>query len=284
MGSINDYSDRSIDDYSDNEFIALVKELNKQDTYLEKVKFFYDKTQRYKGEKRTIKDKEYSFSLLPQTQEEKLIWWEYFLERRALKYCEGWLDDNASGMDRVEDRNRTIGVLLDDIKGKVNDNDDHKRGYEYGIKKTGLDSINFESFEIESIMAETGKGLGLYYAELELNKLEGKSKEEEFVLNIKTDFSEGYRLVLMEELGIIEYLKKRCEIPFNEPGRLIKVLGELMGIDVSPQKNTSFVASAKHLLNGDVEGKGPSNPKSRRAVAAFLTKLNIPLSPNMKNR
>ena len=275
---------KHITEYSDKEFMALVKELNRQETYLEKVKLFYDKTGRSRGYKRVIKDKEYTFSVKPKNEEEQLIFWEYFVEQRAKEYCREWMNKNASGMDRAEDRTRIIDVLLNDIQNDVMGNNDLKWGYKYGIKKTGLESLNLDGIYVESVLLGVGKGLGLYYAELELKKVGEESKEEEFVLNIKTGFSEGYRLVLMEELGIIEYLKTRSEIPFNEPGRLIRVLGELMGIDVSPQKNRSFVASVKHLLSGNVEGKGPSNPTSRRDVAAFLTKLNIPLNPKVKNK
>jgi TnpA family transposase len=60
---------KHITEYSDKEFMALVKELNRQETYLEKVKLFYDKTGRSQGYKRVIKDKEYTFSVKPKNEE-----------------------------------------------------------------------------------------------------------------------------------------------------------------------------------------------------------------------
>jgi TnpA family transposase len=60
---------KHITEYSDKEFMALVKELNRQETYLEKVKLFYDKTGRSRGYKRVIKDKEYTFSVKPKNEE-----------------------------------------------------------------------------------------------------------------------------------------------------------------------------------------------------------------------
>lgn len=266
MGSINDYSDK--------QFIELIKELNRQDTYPEKVKFFYDKTERFKGERRTIKNKEYSFSLLPQTKEEKLIWWEYFVERRALEYSKVWMDKNASGVNKAEDRTRTLGVLLNDIQNEVKGNDGLKRGYEYGIKKTGFDSINLESFDVNSFMSEIGKGLGLYYAELELKKLQEESKEEKSVLDIKIEYTDGYRLVLLEQLGIIEHLMTKYKIPNNQPILLTKLLGEIMGVDIASPKNKKFRPYVKNILSNN-EKKGPKNPTSTKEVNAFLTKLGI---------
>lgn len=274
---------KKIDDCSDKEFMTLVKELNSQETYLEKVKFFYEKTGRFRGYKRTIMDKEYSFSVKTQDDGEQLIFWQYFVEQRAKAYCKVWMDKNAFGMDMAEDKTRTIGILLYDIENEVMGNNDLKWGYNYGIKKTGLHSINLDVLNIESLMAAIGKGLGLYYAELELEKLKHESVDEESILDIKTNFSEGYRLVLLEELGIISYIMDRYEIPSNQPTKLSKVLAEIMGIDTTSARNRSFLSSVKHLLNKDEE-KGPSNQTSRRQVEAFLTKIGIHFNKEMKKK
>jgi hypothetical protein len=274
MGSINDYSDRSINDYSDNEFIALVKELNSKSTYLQKAEFVYSKFRKVKGyDKRQIDGKEYIFTIKPNSEEESLTRWEYFVEQRALEYCEVWMKNNASGMDRVEDMTRTIEVLLNDIEDELKGNNYRKLGYKYGIKKTGLDSLNLESSEVDSFMAEIGKGLGLYYAELKLKRLQKDNSEEEIILDVKGDFNIGYKLVLLEQLGFIKYIESNFDVMYQK-GKVVKLLGELLGVDVSNGKNTSFKASVNYLIDKN-EKQGPSNKKSRDKVNGFLQSIGM---------
>lgn len=268
MGSINDYSDK--------QFIELIKELNRQDTYPEKVKFFYDKTERFKGERRTIKNKEYSFSLLPQTKEEKLIWWEYFVERRALEYSKVWMNKNASGVNKAEDRTRTIGVLLNDIQNEVKGNDGLKRGYEYGIKKTGLDSINLESFDVNSFMSEIGKGLGLYYAELELKKLQEEKKEEE----IKEDFpnldllTNRQKLTLVSELGLIYYLRMEFDWVKYKKSNLGNLLCLLFGINLNSESADAMIKDINKMDSADPT-RSPINSKNLEATHKQLVALGF---------
>jgi len=274
MGSINDYSDRSINDYSDNEFIALVKELNKKSTFLQKVEFVYSKFGKVKGkDTRLIDGKDYIFTIKPNSREENLIRWEYFVEQRALEYCEVWMKNNASGMDRVEDMTRTIEVLLNDIEDELKGNNYRKLGYKYGIKKTGLDSLNLESSEVDSFMAEIGKGLGLYYAELKLKRLQKDNSEEEIILDVKGDFNIGYKLVLLEQLGFIKYIESNFDVMYQK-GKVVKLLGELLGVDVSNGKNPSFKASVNYLIDKN-EKQGPSNKKSRDKVNGFLQSIGM---------
>ena len=275
MGSINDYSDRSINDYSDNEFIALVKELNKKFTYLQKVEFVYSKFKKVKGQdKRIIDGKEYVFTIKPNCKEEDLTRWKYFVEQKALEYCEEWMDKNASGMDRAENRTLTIEVLLNDIQDELNKgNNDLRWGYKYGIKKAGLDCFNDDSFIKESMMAGIGKGLGLYYAELELKKLQKDNSEEEIILDVKGDFKINYKLVLLEQLGFIKYIESNFDV-INQKAKVVKLLAELLGVDVSNGKNASFRASVNYLI-GKNEKQGPSNKKSRDEVNGFLQSIGM---------
>lgn len=268
MGSINDYSDE--------DFLELVKELNIQENYLDKVKFFYGKNDRYKGEKRTIMNIEYSFSLLPQTQEEKLIWWEYFVEQRALEYCKVWMDKNASEMDIVDDRNRTIEVLLKDIQDEVNGKKDRIRGYNYGIKKTGLDSLNLESFNVDSFMSEIGKGLGLYYAELKLKKLQEESKEVE----IKEDFpnlellTNRQKLTLAKELGVISHLRNEFNWVSHKKSNLGNLLCLLFGINLNSKDADDIKKDITKMDSGDPT-RSPINSKNIEAIHKQLHVLGF---------
>jgi hypothetical protein len=183
------------------------------------------------------------------------------------------MNKNASGIDRAENRTRTIEVLLNDIQDELKGNNDHRWGYKYGIKKTGLDSLNLVSHEIDSMMAGIGKGLGLYYAELKLKRLQKDNSEEEIILDVKGDFNIGYKLVLLEQLGFIKYIESNFDVMYQK-GKVVKLLGELLGVDVSNGKNPSFKASVNYLIDKN-EKQGPSNKKSRDKVNGFLQSIGM---------
>jgi hypothetical protein len=122
-------------------------------------------------------------------------------------------------------------------------------------------------------MAEIGKGLGLYYAELKLKRLQKDNSEEEIILDVKGDFNIGYKLVLLEQLGFIKYIESNFDVMYQK-GKVVKLLGELLGVDVSNGKNTSFKASVNYLIDKN-EKQGPSNKKSRDKVNGFLQSIGM---------
>lgn len=267
----------NINDYSDNEFIALVKELNKKSTYLEKLEFVYSKFKKVKGEDtRQIDGKEYIFTIKPNNNEEALTRWQYFVEQRALEYCKVWLDKNASGMVKAENRTRTIEVLLNDIKDELKGNNDLRWGYKYGIKKTGLDSLNLVSIHTETMMAEIGKGLGLYYAELELNKLQEENKEEE----IKEDFpnldllTDRQKLTLAKELGLIYYLRMEFDWVNHKKSNLGNLLCLLFGINLNSEKAEAMIKDITKMDSSDGT-KSPINSKNLETIRKQLAVLGF---------
>jgi hypothetical protein len=264
-------------DLSDKDWEKLCQDIKKL-SYIEKVKILYDRFGFIAGKvKRIIKEKEYEISLYRATPEEDLQRWEYYVEQKAKAYCKVWMDMNASGINKAEDRDRAIEVLLNDIQNEVMANSDKNFGYKYGIKKAGLDSLDLyelylDGFNIVSVMTGVGEGLGLYYAELELKRLQESDKEEQSILNIETDFTIGYRLVLLEKIGILEHLKEKYDLPFNQPTKMVRLLAEIMGVKKSSPEYKSFNIYVKMLLNGE---DGPKNKTSKNDVEVFLKQLGL---------
>jgi hypothetical protein len=195
------------------------------------------------------------------------------------------MNKNASGMDRAEDRTRIIDVLLNDIQNEVMSNNDLKWGHKYGIKKTGLQSLNLDGILVESFLLGVWKGLGLYYAELELKRLKEDTIEDDSILNIESKLTPRNQLALIKSLGILEHLSSRYNI-VNEPTKLVKLVAEILGVDISNGKNPSFVADLNYLIRGN-EMKGPSSKAAKKKIEGLLHSIGltrVDLSPKINEK
>jgi hypothetical protein len=268
--------EENINDLSDKDWKKLCQEI-KPLSYIEKVKILYDRFGFVKGKvKRIIEEKEYEISLFVATPEEDLQRWEYYVEQKAKAYCKDWMDNNASGMDRAEDRTRTIEVLLNDIQNELKVKDDLKWGYKYGIKKTGLGSLELERFNIVSLMTGVARGLGLYYAELELKRLQEDSKEEE----IKEDFpnldllTNRQKLTLAMELGLIGHLRREFDWVNHKKSNLGNLLCLLFGINLNSESAYAMIKEITKMDSGD-PNRSPINSKNLKATHKQLAALGF---------
>ena len=263
-------------DLSDKDWKKLCQYIKKL-SYIDRVKILYDRFGFITGKvKRIIKEKESEISLFVATPEEDLQRWEYYVEQKAKAYCKVWMANNASGMDRAEDRTRTIEVLLNDIQNEVMLKSDYKFGYKYGIKKTGLDSLDLNGFNIVSVMTGVGEGLGLYYAELELKKLQEDSKEEE----IKEDFpnldllTNRQKLTLAMELGLIGHLRREFDWVNHKKSNLGNLLCLLFGINLNSESAGALIKDITKMDSGDPT-KSPINSKNLEATHKQLAALGF---------
>lgn len=266
----------NINELSDKDWKKLCLEI-KPLSYIEKVRILYDRFGLIWGkDKRIINKKEHEISLTPETPEENLQRWEYYVEQKAQDYCRKWTDSKLKNLDKVADKGKAITQLREGLIKEVKGNYKFEQGYNSGITQTGLDWINGGAItnDLRPQLNDWAKGLGLYYAEGRLNEIKGKTAEDDDILNVEGDFSIGYRLVLAEQVGILEHLMRKYKIPINQPTKLAKLLGEIMGIDISSEKNKLFIPYVKNIL-ADNQKAGPKNPTSLSEVNGFLTKLRL---------
>ena len=244
--------------------------------YIDRIKVLYQRFGEIHGKKTvSVRNKEYTISTDANTNEENLERWKYYLEEKAREWHLKFKTDRMANIDEAPDKARAANILLEEIESAIKSNYIMKRGHDYAITRSGLDWINKSplSEDHSERLFDWYRGLGYYYVEEELKKFQGDKFEEDAILDTKADFSVGYRLVLLVELGIIKHLQGSYDVQ-NQPVKIVKVLAEILGIDVSNGKNRSFVASVNHLLNNNIE-QGPLNPTSKARVEGFLKEIKL---------
>lgn len=262
----------NINNLSDEQWKELVNKF-RGISYDERIRILYDRFDVIRGsETRTIGKKTYVITATPEDQSENYVRWEYYLEKKSQEFYSKWIEVNLKNLDKTPDKKKAIKKHLENLSEMVSKNPEAKKGYDYAITRSGLGWVNNAdlSFDCRATLNHWARGLGYYYAETELKKMQDEIEEEKSILDIKTDFTPGYRLVLLEQLGIIDFLQSKYNT-LNEPGKIVKVLAEVMGMDAS-KKN--FYDMAYHCIRGNTE-KGPSTKRAKDRVDKFIAEVGL---------
>lgn len=244
-------------------------------TYIERIRILFDEYGEIRGEtKLNISKKEYIISTKPQTEEENLQRWKYFLEKKSDLYFTDWQEKNITILNKSDDPNKAITHLLNKIKADVHSNHLIKNGYEYGFFPSSLDWINAVSisFDHQAELSNWAKGYSLYKAERLLKKVYDNEPEVGDEIPSLGLLSIRAKITLAYKLGIIEHLEKFNVL--NSPKTLSLTLSLLFGINQKSADYENLHNNIKKLKAGD-SSKSPINTKNIRDIENKLREIGF---------
>jgi hypothetical protein len=269
----------NINDISNKQFKELSMELSKM-SYIEGVSMIYERFRVIRGiEKRQIGKKQYTISVTPNTANENLQRWEYYLEQKSNEFILEWKDLNLKNIDKTPDKITAISKHIENIKEIILSNKDIKNGYNYAITRAGLEWVNSGhlSFDFQSILCNWAKGLGCYFIEQELITLKDSTTEGSIIDFLDLEqLDHKQKLVLVHELGIISYIEQKFDLG-SDRVRVARILALMFGINNKTETFLKFYDSVRKLYAKDVT-KGPLNKKNLDLINGQLTLIGVQLN------
>jgi len=300
---------RDISEYSDEEFIALVKELKSQPSYIDKVKLFYETLGRIVpvyDDRRKIKKKNYELNLAAQNDEEHNQKVHFYIDEEAKKYCQEFLGPRIKNLDKVDNKEIAIQKFIAEIKEELKKSVFILKGYDFGVTREDIFSVYLDDDpllndkpkyfieylrnnsivtkiegtedhpEYADYFQKTILGVGYYYAEQKLKAMLPEKEPidpEEPPANIDGLLTDRQRIALAHELDLIQFLEEKYDLLTNRKG-LAQVLSMLFGIKLQSEQFEKLHDAIKKMKAGDAT-KSPINERNISLVRRYISLVGI---------